>query len=82
MDDSEIDWTLSEHEKTFLLPGETEIDHATMRRRIQQYYTQIWGSNDYRPDFEAGQAAIREAKRMLIEVIDVNTNEVRHVIKR
>jgi len=66
-DDTEIDWTLTEHEQSFLLPGETEIDHATMRRRIRQYYSQVWGKKEYRPDFEAGQAAIREAKRMLDE---------------
>ena len=64
-DDSEIDWTLSEHERTFLLPGESEISHETMRRRIAQYYQQIWGSTNYKPNFEAGQAAIREARRML-----------------
>ena len=65
MDDSEIDWTLSEHDQTFLLPGESEISHATMRRRISQYYAQVWGKAEYKPDFEAGQAAIREARRML-----------------
>ena len=64
-EDSDIDWTMSEHEQTFLLPGETEISHATMRRRIQQYYSQVWGKAEYKPNFEAGQAAIREARRML-----------------
>ena len=64
-DDSEIDWTLSEFEQTFLLPGESEISHATMRRRIAQYYAQTWAKSTPAPNFEAGQAAIREARRML-----------------
>ena len=29
--------------RTFLLPGETEIDGPTMRRRILEYYAQIPG---------------------------------------
>ncbi len=67
MEDGDIDWTLTEHEKTFLLPGEDSIDHRTMRRRIRQYYKQIWGTAKYYPSNVAAQAALREAKRMLAE---------------
>lgn len=67
MDDTEIDWTLSEFEQTFLLPGESEISHETMRRRIAQYYAQTWAKTvpAHNPRTAAGEAAIREAKRML-----------------
>ena len=75
MNDTEIDWTLSEHEQTFLLPGESEISHTTMRRRIQQYYSQVWGKAEYKPNFEAGQAAIREAKRMLEIAADKSNSD-------
>ena len=68
-DDTEIDWTLSEFEQTFLLPGESEISHETMRRRIGQYYAQTWAKSPthQNPKTQAGAAAIREAKRMLAE---------------
>ena len=32
--------------QTFLLPGETEIDGPTMRKRILEYYSQIPGYAD------------------------------------
>ena len=69
MDDAEIDWTLSEFEQTFLLPGEREISHETMRRRIAQYYAQTWAKSTpaHNPKSAAADAAIREARRMLEE---------------
>ena len=66
-EETESDWTLTEHDKTFLLPGESSIDHRTMRRRIRQYYHQTWQQAKYYPDIQAGQAALREARRMLEE---------------
>lgn len=74
-DDRDIDWTLSEHDQTFLLPGESEISHATMRRRIGQYYAQVWGKAHHDPSREAGQAAIRTARKMLELASDNRQND-------
>ena len=50
---------------SFLLPGESTIDSATMQRRTRIYYEQIRGR--YKPSQAKGLKALEHVRNMLAE---------------